>query len=74
MLDLLSKTRKLGATPYSTLMTPNMHITKGGDLFEDLERYKRLVEKLNYLTVTRPDIGYSVSVLNQYMLSTTISH
>ena len=43
-------------------------------LFEDLERYKRLVGKLNYLTVTRSDIAYSVSVLSRYMSSSTVSH
>ena len=56
MLDLLSEIGKLGAKLCSTPMTSNVHITKEGDLFEDLERYRRLVEKLNYLTVTRPDI------------------
>ena len=44
------------------------------DIFEDSKRYRRLVGKLNYLTVTRPDIAYSISVLSQYMSSPTISH
>ena len=74
MLDLLSKTGKLGAKSCSTPMTPNVQITKKGDLFEDLERYRRLIGKLNYLTVTHPDIAYLVSVLSQYMSSPTISH
>ena len=74
VLDLLSKTGKLGDKLYSTPMTPNAQITKEGDLFEDLERYRRLVGKFNYLTVTRPDIAYSVSVLSLYMSSPTVSH
>ena len=74
MLNLLSKTGKLGVKPYSTSMTPNVHITKEGDLFEDPERYRRLVGKLNYLTVTCSDIAYSVSVLSQYMSSPTVTH
>ena len=49
VLNLLSKTGKLGAKPCSTPMTPNVQITKEGDLFEDPERYRRLVRKLNYL-------------------------
>ena len=53
VLDLLFETRKLGAKPCSTPTTPNVQITKEGDLFEDLEKYRRLVGKLNYLTVTR---------------------
>ena len=55
-------------------MAPNVQLTKKGELFEDLERYQRLVEKLNYLTVTRLDITYLISVLSQYMSSPTISH
>ena len=74
VLDLLSETKILGVKPCSTPMTPNVHITKEEDLFEDLEIYRRLVGKLNYLTVTRPDIAYSVSVLSQYMSSPTINH
>ena len=65
MLDLLAETRKLGAKPCNAPMTPNLQLTaENGELFEDPERYKRLVGKLNYLTVTRPDIAYSVSVVS----------
>ena len=74
VLDMLSKKGKLGAKPCSTLMAPNVQLTKEGELFEDLERYRRLVGKLNYLKVTRPDIAYSVSVLSQYMSSPTSIH
>ena len=51
-----------------------MQLTKDGELFEDPERYRRLVRKLNYLTVTRTDIAYSVSVVSQYMSSPTVDH
>ena len=74
VLDLLSETRKLGAKPCSIPMTPNVHITKEGDLFEDLERYRRLVGKLNYLKITRPNIAYPINVLSKYMSSPTIKH
>ena len=43
-------------------MAPNVQITKEGDLFDDLERYRRLVGKLNYLIVTHSNIVYSISV------------
>ena len=71
---MLSKTGKLGVKPCSTPMAPNVQLIKERELFEDPERYRRLVRKLNYLTVTRPDIAYSVSVLSQYMSSPTVSH
>ena len=74
VLDMLSKKGKLGAKPCSTLKAPNVQLTKEGEPFEDLERYRRLVGKLNYLKVTRPDIAYSVSVLSRYMSSPTSIH
>ena len=44
------------------------------ELFEDPEKYRRLVGKLNYLTMTRPDIAYSVSIVSQFMTSPTVHH
>ena len=43
-------------------------------MFEDPKRYRRLVGKLNYLTVTCPDIAYSISVVSQYMASPLVNH
>ena len=74
MLDLLSETTKLGAKPYSSLMAPRLHLTREGELFGDPERYRRLVGKLNYLTVTLLDIAHSISVVSQYMSSPTVDH
>ena len=74
VLDLLSETRKLGTKPCSTPMSPNVQLTKEGELFKDPERYIRRVGKLNYLTIILPDIAYSVSVLSQYMSFPTVSH
>ncbi|XP_062094088.1 uncharacterized mitochondrial protein AtMg00810-like [Humulus lupulus] len=47
-------------------MSPNVHLTKDGEPW--------LVGKLNYLTVTHPDIAFLVSVVNQFMSSPTIHH
>jgi len=44
------------------------------DPFDDPDKYKRLVGKLNYLTVTLPDIAFAVSVVSQFMSSPTIKH
>ena len=74
VLDLLSETRKLSAKLCSTPMTPNVQITKEGDIFKDLERYRRLVGNLNYLIVIRSDIAYSISVLSHNMSFPTVSH
>ena len=74
VLDLLSETRKLGTKPCSSLMAQSLHLTREGELFEDPERYRRLVGKLNYLTVTRPNIAHSINVVSQYMSSPTVDH
>ena len=55
-------------------MAQSLHLPREGELFKDHERYRRLVGKLNYLIVTRPDIAYSVSVVSQYMSSLTVDH
>ena len=64
VLDLLSKTRKLGGKPCSSPMAQNQDFIREGKLFGDHERYRRLVEKMNHLTVTSPDIAHSVSVVS----------
>ena len=50
VLDLLSETGKLGAKPSGTSMMLNQQLVKG-ELCKDPQRYRRLVGKLNYLTV-----------------------
>ena len=67
VFDLLSKTGKFWVKPCSS---PN----REGKIFEDPERYRRLVWKLNYLIVTRLNIAHSVSVVSQYMSTPTVNH
>ena len=71
VLDLLSKKGKLGAKPRNTPMAPSLQLIREGELFVDPERYKRVVRKLNHLTVTRPDITHSINVTSKYMSSPT---
>ena len=74
MFDLLSEIGKMRVKPCSSPMAPSVHLTREGEIFEDPERYRRLVGKLNYLTIKRLDIAYSVSVVSQYMSSPTVDH
>ena len=64
LLNQLSKTRKLRVKPCSSPMVPSVHLTREDETFEDPEIYRRLVGKLNYLTVTRPDIVHSISIIS----------
>ncbi|KAK2970794.1 hypothetical protein RJ640_007090 [Escallonia rubra] len=73
--NLLVETGKAGAKPCNTPMNPSVHLTKDdGDRLDDPEKYRRLVGKLNYLTVTRPDIAYAVSNVSQFMSEPTVKH
>ena len=74
MFDLLSKTAKLGVKPCGSSIVPGVHLTREDETFEDPKRYRRLVGKLNYLTVTRPDFAHSISFVSQYMSSPTVDH
>ena len=55
-------------------MAPGVRLTREGKTYKDLERYRRLIGKLNYLTVTRLDIVQSISVVSQYMSAPTVDH
>lgn len=74
VLDLLNDTRKLGAKPCIIPMPPNYQLTKDGDLSKDAEKHRRLVGKLNYLTVTCLDLAFSFSVMSQFMSSLIVHH
>ncbi|KAK2974562.1 hypothetical protein RJ640_002471 [Escallonia rubra] len=75
VLDLLVETGKAGAKPCNTPMNPSVHLTKDdGDRLDDPEKYRRLVGKLNYLIVTRPNIVYAIITVSQFMSEPTVKH
>ena len=65
MLDILEETGLLGSKPMETPMDPNVKLYEDQwEMLSNPERYRRLVGKLNYLTITRPDISFVVNVLS----------
>lgn len=65
VLDILEETSLLGSKPVETPMNPNVKLYKDqGEMLSNPERYRRLVGKLNYLTITCLDISFAVSVLS----------
>ncbi|RVW26484.1 Retrovirus-related Pol polyprotein from transposon RE2 [Vitis vinifera] len=65
VLDLLNETGMLGCKPAETPMDTTVKLEESdGSAPVDKGRYQRLVGKLIYLSHTRPDIGFSVSVVN----------
>ncbi|KAG7572452.1 Ribonuclease H-like superfamily [Arabidopsis suecica] len=77
-LDLLSQVGKLGAKPAKTPLEDDYKANRKGELdnkpFEDVTQYRRLVGKLIYLTITRPDICFAVNVVSQHMQAPTLHH
>jgi hypothetical protein len=70
-LDLLNEAGKLGARPANTPLEENYKAKGEGELgsepFEDAPQYRRMVGKLIYLTITRPDICFAVNQVSQHM-------
>ncbi|KAL0363865.1 UNVERIFIED_CONTAM: Retrovirus-related Pol polyprotein from transposon RE2 [Sesamum angustifolium] len=65
---LLRKIGLLGTKPVDTPMDSNPDfLNDDGNYLEDKTKYRRLVGKLIYLTVTRPDISFVVGLVSQFM-------
>ncbi|RVX10055.1 Retrovirus-related Pol polyprotein from transposon RE1 [Vitis vinifera] len=75
VLNLLNETGMLGCKPAETPMDTTVKLEESdGSAPVDKGRYQRLVGKLIYLSHTRPDIGFSVSVVSQFMNNPTEKH
>jgi hypothetical protein len=74
-LDLLRETGKLGCKPTSTLIDSKIKLnTEDDEQLEDISQFQRLVGKLIYLTVTRPDISFSISQISKFMHAPRTPH
>ena len=68
ILDLLSEVGLLDCKPADTPIIQNHRLGEYPDQVPtDKGRYQRIVGKLIYLSHTRPDIAYAVSVVSQFM-------
>ena len=66
-LEIIKDTGLLGATPIDTPMERGLKLSDKCDLLKDPSHYRRLVGRLISLTVSRPDVTYSVHVLSRFM-------
>ena len=66
--DILQDTGLIGARSDKFPMEQYLkHTPDDGELLKDPIKYRRLVGRLIYLTVTRPDIAFLVRTLSQYI-------
>ncbi|KAG5251798.1 mitochondrial protein [Salix suchowensis] len=74
-LEILEDTGMLASKPVHFPMEPNVKFSKDtGQLLEDPTAYRRLVGRLLYLTISRPDITFAVQVLSQFMNMPRVPH
>ncbi|KAK2980512.1 hypothetical protein RJ640_022514 [Escallonia rubra] len=74
-LDILSESGLSVSNPAAFSMEQNHGLSLAdGPLLSDPGPYRRLIGRLVYLTITRPDIFYVVHVLSQFMQSPRSQH
>jgi ribosomal protein L5 len=74
-LDLLKEIEKLGCKPISTPIDSKVKLNiDNGEQVYNINQFQRLVGKLIYLTVTRPDISFAISQISQFMHSPQTQH
>ncbi|KAL0702312.1 hypothetical protein Bca4012_058434 [Brassica carinata] len=77
-LDLLNEAGKLGARVAKTPLEEGYKVLHEGEIddtpFGDFKLYRRMVGKLIYLTITRPDICFAVNQVSQYMQAPKVHH
>ncbi|XP_070679109.1 uncharacterized mitochondrial protein AtMg00810-like [Malus domestica] len=74
VLDLLDEANITECKPARTPLASKLQLHEKRESLSDPSVYQRVVGKLIYLTITRPDISYSVSLASQFMHSPTLVH
>jgi len=73
-LTILERAGMVDCKPMSTSLEAKTKTTTNDILLQDPHVFRGLVGALQYLTLTRPDISYSVNFISQFMHAPTIIH
>ena len=72
--DILCKANMEDAKPMATPLATHPPLTSNGTLLSDPTEYRSLIGSLQYLSLTRPDVAFTVNKLAQYMQRPTNNH
>jgi hypothetical protein len=62
-LDMLSKYGMVGCKPISVPLDQNGKLNaSAGEVLEDAIMYRKIVGSLIYMTITRPDLNYTIGL------------
>lgn len=74
-LDIITETGLLGVKPATFPLEQHHQLARAdGETLQNPTRYRRLIGKLIYLGVTRPDLSYAIHILSQFMNSPKSEH
>lgn len=74
-MDMLEEIGLLEAQPTEIPLETSLKLEPyQGDLLQDPTRYGRLIGKLIYVTITRPDLSFAVSLVSQLMQEPRMTH
>ncbi|XP_019198962.1 PREDICTED: uncharacterized protein LOC109192715 [Ipomoea nil] len=74
MKNILTRSGMTDCKALATLAAVTKPASPSSDLFKNPTQYRRIVGALQYLTITRLDLVYSVNRLCQFMHSPTTEH
>jgi len=74
ILDMLQDAKMLHTKPTITPLDIKLRLDSSSKPFPTFTTYQKIVGKFIYLTITRPDITFVVSLLSQYMHAPTSQH
>lgn len=73
-LDLLTRANMVDAKPINTPFAVGPHLSSSGTPFSDPTLFRSLAGALQYLTITRHDLSFSVNSICQFMHAPTDAH
>ena len=74
-LDILFNSGTISVTRVKIPLDQNLKLSKDeGEPIPDSTIYRRLIGRLMYLTITRPDLSYVVQLLSQFMENPRVSY